>query len=316
VNGGTDNQGTIMPPLVYVIFNRPDLTRISFDLVRKARPEVMYVAADAPRPDRPGEDRLTREARRIADEIDWDCDVRRYYAEENMGCGRRISSVITAALEDFESVIVLEDDCIPDPSFFAFCEQLLDRFRDDQRIMAISGDNFQKGRRRTDASYYFSKYPHCWGWATWRRAWQHFSLEIPQWPEFRDSGGLHAYCDSPGELEHWTWQFDQVHQGNIDTWAFPWMLCCWLQHGLTVLPSVNLVSNLGFRADGTHTLQKSPFAELPTESIDFKKHPSTVYRHAEADRFTDELVYSGPWQRQRKKKRRWFSSRSKKAKAA
>ena len=305
-----------MSPLLYIVFNRPDLTRRSFELVRKARPNVLYVVADAARADRPGEHRLVAEARGITEDIDWDCDVRRLYADSNLGCGRRISSGITAALQEFESVIVLEDDCLPDPTFFPFCEQLLDRCRDDDRVMSISGDNFQQGRPRTTASYYFSKYPHCWGWATWRRAWQHFSLDVPEWPGFRDSGGLQAYCDCERELEYWTATFDQVYEGKMDSWAMPWTLCCWLQHGLTILPSVNLVSNVGFGVDGTHTLQKAPFANLPTEAIESILHPSTTYRHADADRFTDELLYSGPWQRAHKKKRRWFSARSRRANVA
>jgi hypothetical protein len=300
-----------MPPLVYIIFNRPTSTRRSFDIIRTARPEVLYIAADAPRKDRPDDGRLTDEARRITEHIDWDCDVRRLYAQSNLGCGRRISSAITAALEDFESVIVLEDDCIPDLTFFSFCETLLAHYAEDTRIMAISGDNFQKGATRTDASYYFSKYPHCWGWATWRRAWKHFDLNIPQWPKFRDSGGLEAYTENEREHKFWTHTFDLVHKKQIDSWALPWTLSCWLQHGLTVLPSVNLVSNIGFDTDGTHTLRSSPFASLPTAAIDVVTHPSEVYRHA--DRFTDELVYSGPWlrsQRSRNRLSRLFGLRS------
>ncbi len=307
-----------MPPIVYIIFNRPRSTRQSFELIRQARPTVLYIAADAPRMDRPGEEMLTNEARQITEQIDWDCDVRRLYADHNMGCGRRISSAITSALEAFESVIVLEDDCIPDPSFFHFCDGLLLRYSDDERIMAISGDNFQKGIQRTDASYYFSKYPHCWGWATWRRAWQHFDLDIPQWPEFRDAGGLSAYTENDRELAFWTSTLDLVHQKRIDSWALPWTLCCWLQHGLTALPSVNLVSNIGFDIDGTHTHQSSPFASLPTSSIDRLTHPTAVYRHAIADRYTDDLVYSGPWQHSQKKRKRsrWLFRRGSLGRAA
>jgi hypothetical protein len=297
-----------MPPILYVIFNRPELTRQSFANIRQARPSVLYVAADAPRLDRVNESELTEQARQVTNQIDWDCDVRRLYATHNMGCGRRISSAITEVLQDFESVIVLEDDCIVEPTFFRFCSELLHRYADDERVMAVSGDNFQKGVSRTAASYYFSKYPHCWGWGTWRRAWQHFSLTIQDWPEFRDSGGLETYCQTDRELRFWKSTFDLVYQGKLDSWAMPWTFCCWKNHGLTILPNKNLVSNVGFGVEGTHTYKKSAFAELPTDALEQIVHPTSLYRHDAADRFTDELVYSGPWDRALKKRnrRRWF----------
>ena len=293
-----------MSPLLYIIFNRPSQTRISFEKIRALRPPKLYIAADAPREGHATDAERTEQARAVTDTIDWDCEVHRLYADSNMGCGRRISSAISTVLNDSETVIVLEDDCIPDPTFFPYCEQLLDTYASDQRVMAVSGDNFQQGISRTRSSYYFSKYPHCWGWATWRRAWQHFDLEMPWWPDFRDSGELRAFCENDRELAYWTWIMDQVYEKKIDSWAMPWTLCCWLQSGLTVLPSVNLVSNVGFDGDGTNTLQRSAYAELPTDSINRIEHPSHMYRHVVADQFTDELLYSGPWQRSHRKKQR------------
>ncbi len=225
------------------------------------------------------------ECRSIAEQVDWACDVHKIYTDKNMGCGRRISSGITEAMEQVERLIVLEDDCVASPSFFPYCDELLTRYEDDQRVMAITGNNFQMGVQRTTASYYFSKYPHCWGWATWRRAWQHFQLDIPGWPEFRDSGHLAAICTGGREIEYWTKIFDKVHAGKSDSWAYPWTLCCWMHHGLTALPSVNLVSNIGFGADATHTKKTIPMCSLPAGKLDTIVHPNTMIRHVAADTF-------------------------------
>ena len=295
-----------MPPLLFVVFNRPDHARITFERIRQCQPSVLYVAADAPRVNRAGEAELTEQTRKITQAIDWPCEVHRLYADTNMGCGRRISSAISHVLDRHESAIILEDDCVPDLSFFGFCDEMLQHYADDARVMSISGDNFQKGVSRTDASYYFSKYPHCWGWATWRRAWHHFDLTIAE-SVIRDPSVLDAFCETSRERQFWGWAFEQVNSGMINTWDFQWTLCCWLQNGLTVLPNVNLVSNIGCDEQGTNTLANSPFANLPTDSIDQLIHPPFVYRHADADRFTDDLLYSGPWQRRQKKRRRLFS---------
>ncbi|MGB7325296.1 MAG: glycosyltransferase family 2 protein [Rubripirellula sp.] len=299
-----------MSPILYIIFNRPDHTQRSFEQIRALAPAVLYVAADAPRQGREGESDRTSQARSITENIDWPCQVHRLYADENMGCGRRISSAITEVLKDHETVITLEDDCIVEPTFFPYCETLLDRYRDDQRIMAISGDNFQNGISRTDHSYYFSRYPHCWGWATWRRAWQHFDLNMTRWPEIRESNQLSHFCDGEQQIAYWQHMFDAVQDGRVGSWAFPWTLACWLQNGLTVLPNQNLVSNIGFDRDATHTSVNTAYAHLPTFPLGELNHSSEVFRHVEADRFTDDILYSGPWQRSRTKRRRLFSRKT------
>lgn len=294
-----------MSPVLYIAFNRPDLTAITFEQLRRQRPSVLYVAADAARPSRSGESDACQQVRDMVQQVDWPCESHYLFAENNMGCGRRISSAVTHVLQSHETVIVLEDDCVVEPSFFGYCEQLLEYYRDDTRIGTISGDNFQQGARRSDASYYFSKYPHCWGWATWRRAWKHFSLELTNWPALRSQNTLHHFCDEGRELDYWNWTFDQVHAKKVDSWALPWTLCCWLQNFLHVLPEVNLVSNIGFDAQGTHTTRKASFAELPTFPIGDLVHPRDMYRHREADQFADDLMYSGPWERARRKRKRW-----------
>lgn len=280
-------------PVALVVFNRPEPTAISFDAIARLRPRQLFLISDAARPDRPGEAQQVAECRRIAERVDWDCDLRTIFAETNLGCGRRISSGISEAFESVDRLIVLEDDCAADPSFFTFCDAMLDRYASDDRVMAVSGNNFQMGRARGEASYYFSKYPHCWGWATWRRAWQHFDLTIPNWPAFRDAGGLAHVCDSPDEVQYWTEAFDKVHAGRSQSWAFPWMLACWMNSGLTILPAMNLVSNIGFGEQATHTRRQTSLSNLKAESMGPIVHPDWVVRHAQADRFTDRTIFSG-----------------------
>ncbi len=280
-------------PIAFVIFNRPESTRQSFARIRAAAPATLFLVSDGPRRDRLGEAELVAQSRRIAEAVDWPCDVHRIYADTNMGCGRRISTAISEAFEHVDRLIVIEDDCVADASFFPFCDQVLDRFGSDERIMAISGNNFQRGHVRGDGSYYFSKYPHCWGWATWRRAWQHFDLKIPDWPAFRDQGGLSSWCTSRRELDYWTKMFDKVYAGESHSWAFPWTLATWMNSGMTVLPQVNLVTNIGFGADATHTRKRSRCASLPIESLVSVEHPKWIVRDGQADQFTDDHVFSG-----------------------
>ncbi|MGB7345245.1 MAG: glycosyltransferase family 2 protein [Pirellulaceae bacterium] len=262
-------------------------------MIRAAQPKQLFLVSDAARDERGGESELVAQTRAETEsQIDWDCQVQKIYADRNMGCGPRISSAITQAFQSVAQLIVLEDDCVADPTFFDFCGQTLERFENDNRIMSISGDNFQNGISRTDDSYYFSKYTHCWGWATWKRAWQHFSLDMPSWPEFRDSGGLHAYCDNTHEIEYWTRIFNDCHTGNVSSWAYPWQLSCWMNHGLTVLPDVNLVTNIGFGDDATHTKQQTQNSHLASHSIDQIRHPQRVFRNHAADLYTDRVLYS------------------------
>ena len=280
-------------PVLFVTFNRPKPTAKSFQRIRDARPKQLFLVSDGPRSDRHGEAGLVAETRRITEQVDWPCEVQHIYATENMGCGRRISSAITQAFESVDRLIVLEDDCVADPSFFEYCDSTLQRYENDERIMAISGNNFQQGISRTDASYYFSKYMHCWGWATWRSAWQHFSLTIDNWPQFRDSGGMDKCCDSDAEATYWTELFDRCHAGNSSSWAYPWLLCCWMRNALNIIPDVNLVTNIGFGDDATHTQKQREAECLPSMSLGTIQHPTDMQRNVVADRFTDAKLYSG-----------------------
>lgn len=286
-------------PVAFIIFNRPECTKAVFEQIRLAKPSSLFLISDAARPDVNGENDRVEASRRIAESVDWECDVRKIYAASNMGCGLRVSSGITEAFREAERLIILEDDCVPEPTFFSYCGELLDRYATEPKVASITGDNFQDGQHRGDSSYYFSKYMHCWGWATWRRAWQGFDLSMSRWPSKRASGWLESICDSAEESNYWTSTFDRVYTGKIDTWDFPWLLACWLQDGLTATPNVNLVSNIGFSADATHTVKDSPFANMQTQAIHNIRHCDAIERDMAADSYCYQQMFAP------KKKRRW-----------
>ena len=285
---------TLSTPVAFLIFKRPDTTEKVFESIRQAKPKKLLVVADGARPDKPGEAEKCAETRAIIDRVDWDCEVLKNYSDINLGCKKRVSSGLDWVFSEVEEAIILEDDCLPHPSFFSYCENLLDYYRDDERIMAISGDNFQDGNQRTPYSYYFSKYNHCWGWATWRRAWKHWHFNPEKWIEFRDTGLIKFICDDSYEEKYWTQVFNTLFlEGKPNTWDYSWTFACWSQSGLTALPNVNLVSNIGFGSGGTHTFGDSPLANMAVEDIGEITHPPFVVRHIEGDLYTFDYHYGG-----------------------
>ncbi len=275
-------------PVVLIVFNRPEMTQRTLAAISKVKPQKLYVIADGPRTAYPDDHEKCQVTRAVIDTIDWKCHVFKNYADQNLGCQQRIYSGLNWVFDKVESAIIIEDDCLPDPSFFQFCDELLTRYKNDERIAAISGNNFQFGRNDIDDSYYFSRYPHCWGWATWSRAWRHCDITMKSWPEMKRQSMLASVFNSPGAIRYWSSKFQDTYEKRMDSWSFPWTLSCWLQSGLTILPNVNLVANIGFGPEGTHHhSSKTPFCNVPVISMKFPlRHPKFVLRHNRADAFT------------------------------
>jgi SAM-dependent methyltransferase len=279
-------------PVVLCIFNRPRTTRQVFEAIRRERPASLFVVADGPRPDRPEDAAACEEARRIATAVDWECEVRTNFAETNLGLARRMFTGISWAFEQTEQAIIVEDDCLPNSSFFRFCDEILDRYRGDSRLMAVSGDNYQYRNTCAPYSYYFSRYPHCWGWATWRRAWSLLDFEMGTWPEAKAAGWVREWFSDPASAEFWENIFDRVYRKETNSWAQRYIYACFLAGGLTALPAVNLVSNIGWGGEATNCIGISPRANLPTEELIWPlNHPPYMFRAREADRFTQESIY-------------------------
>lgn len=270
-------------PVVFLLFNRPVTTERVFATIRHAQPETLLLVADGPRPTVPADAEACAAARAIVAQIDWPCQVHRNYSDWNLGCRTRVASGLDWAFGMVEEAIVLEDDCLPHPSFFGFCKELLEHHRNDPRVMCISGSNFQNGRQRGEGSYYFSLFNHCWGWATWRRAWSLFDVDVTSWPDLRESRLLESLFDNRRDVEYWARRFERAHSGRADTWDFQWTLACWAHRGLTCTPNANLVENLGYGPDATHTTEgTSP--TTPAMPIDTPlRHPPSVVRDEKAD---------------------------------
>lgn len=280
------------PAVLFLIFNRPDLVEQSFSRIREAKPAQLFVAADGPRANREGEAGLCNQARTIVEKVDWDCEVKTLFRDDNLGCRRAVSSAITWFFEHVEEGIILEDDCVADLSFFRFSAELLERYRDDERIMCVTGNNFQDGIPRGDASYYFSIYNHCWGWASWRRAWSLYDAELSALLELTDQQFLEGF-QRPLVAKYWSNCFHAVLKNEVDSWAYVWTFSCWANSGLTAIPNVNLVKNIGFDERATHTTGGvSPLANMATHSvISPLEHPANVLRHQLADQWTEDTTF-------------------------
>lgn len=283
-----------------IIYNRPKITARVFDAIASVQPERLFVIADGPRADRPQDAERCAETRKVVERVDWPCDVLTNFAPGNLGCRVRVSSGIDWVFSTVEEAIFLEDDCLPDPTFFLFCEDMLARYRDDTRVMHIGGSNFQGRPIGASSGYYFSRHVHVWGWASWRRAWRHYDVRMAEWPGVR-AHHLKDVFDSPADQKLFTRLFDRVADGTLDTWDAQWTLACRLQSGLAVIPHTNLVSNIGFGTAATHTRdEEHPVANLATSPIAFPlRHPTLVLADRAADQRTTRVFRSSLYRRAR-----------------
>jgi hypothetical protein len=280
-------------PVLLIAWRRTDTLLRVINSLRKVAPRKVFLACDGPHPDRPEEDRLVSRVREILlRQIDWPCQVQNKFASRNQGCQRAVGGAVDWFFKYVHEGIILEDDCVPHPDFFAFCSELLEKYRDEKKVGCITGDNFQDGIQRGNASYYFSKYPHCWGWATWRRAWKMYSPSIEFWPEWRKSEEWLTFFNNAKERRFWENLFDKQHAGSIDSWAFPWTASLWHAGSLTVTPQHNLVQNIGFGVAATHTTNSIQKLSIPTKPHKIITHPEKISPHVPADRHVFKYVFS------------------------
>jgi hypothetical protein len=274
-------------PVVLMIFNRPEHTRAVFERVAAIRPRRLFVIADGPRPDRPDDVRKCADSRAILDQVNWSCELNTNFAERNLGCRGRTPGGLDWVFGQVDRAIILEDDTIPDPSFFRFCAELLERYADDGRVRTISGNNFLFGQSRNPWSYHFSNIHNLWGWATWRRSWLKVDWAMRRWPEVRDGGWL---VDMVGQdlASFWIWRLEATYRGQLDAWDYQYYLSCWLDGSLAVAPDRNLVSNVGIGSDATHTIEPAPYLNCPAEFMAFPLvHPPFMV----CDRVSDQETY-------------------------
>lgn len=284
----TNSSETLKTPILFLVFNRPSCTEKVFKSISAARPSKLYVAADGPRLDVTNEANVCQEVREIATKINWDCEVRTLFREQNLGCKNAVSGAIDWFFEHEEEGIILEDDCLPASSFFTFCSQMLQHYRDDEQVMMVSGNNFQDGKIRGDASYYFSSIPHIWGWATWRRAWKFYDKSFGMSNGFSDACVPCIPYEDENIVLSWQYAFALTYFKKVNTWDYQWVYTIFSKKGLSIAPQVNLVRNIDLDG-GTHTRDAASrigFMELG--ELGELVHPSKVRLYELADLYEYE----------------------------
>ncbi len=280
-------------PVLFLIFNRPLLTLRVFEQIRKAKPAKLFIAADGPRSGNESDLEKCLETRKITELVNWNCEVKTLFRDENLGCKIAVNSAIDWFFENAEEGIILEDDCLPDQSFFLFCEKLLEKYRMDDRIMHIGGNNFQNGIKRGNVSYYFSIYPHIWGWATWRRAWKHNDVEMKSFNNFKTLNNITQLFNQKEEQEYWLRKYSETAEGKIDSWDYPWLFSIQSINGISITPNSNLVSNIGIGIDQTHE-NRPEFGNMKLTGIDKISHPKSILINRQADKYSFEFFFSSP----------------------
>ena len=281
-------------PVLLVGFNRPEKVADVLAPLRAMGTRRLFVSVDGPRASKPSDAEACAATRAAFDRlIDWPCDIERQYHEVNLGCRAAVSGAVTWTLNQVEECLVLEDDCVLETGFLSLVAELLARHRDDENIMHIGAANFQNGLRRGTGDYYISKYAHCWGWATWRRAWLKYEDNLEALASVVEPSVAKHLHASEDEVAYWQIIFERCKRAEVDSWAYRWLFSCWKQGGLSLIPNVNQVSNLGFEGQGTHTTEgESGLA--PLGLLDGHDAPKDLMPDDEADEHTFRTIFCPP----------------------
>ncbi|GAB2771935.1 hemolytic protein HlpA [Rhabdobacter roseus] len=276
-------------PVLLIIFNRPHTAQRTLDEIRKVKPKQLFIAADGPRPDRPDDVQNCADTRAVINQIDWPCEVKTYFRQENRGCGYGPAEAITWFFKHVEQGIILEDDCLPDPSFFGYCAEVLNTYKHDPRVAIVSGTNPVLIWRDKSRSYLFSVLPNTWGWATWRRAWDKFDYQASGWHTSEGKERVRKALNNDLYFYHFAREFDDYFvEVRQDVWDFQWYFCCLYHGSYGIIPARNLISNIGFDENATHTFNvRDSKANMPTFNLNLPlRHKSFGI-----DRFFDRYLF-------------------------
>lgn len=288
-------------PILFLVFNRPIETRISLEAIRSAKPRNLFIACDGPREGNFTDSARIQEVKSIVANIDWDCDCQYLYQQENLGCGRGPATAIDWFFSEVDAGIIIEDDCIATPSFFEFCKDMLSKYSDTERIMAIAGTNVTKNIHY-DTDYIYTNFPIMWGWATWRRAWKKYDFLMSNWPIIRNKKSItdnssEFWKRHPVFTEFFNKTYENASSGKADVWDHQWIFCNWINKGLTVTPTKNLVKNIGFGTDATHTvIDDLGRANFETKVMLPPYHgPSIINADKNADLYIAKHWFTATW---------------------
>jgi hypothetical protein len=258
-------------PVLFLVFNRIELTQQVFESIRKSRPPRLYIASDGARLSKIGEiDKVAYIRDYLQNNIDWNCEVKTLFRESNLGCKVAVSEAINWFFENEQEGIIVEDDCLPSQSFFDFCEDMLEKYRDDLRVWHISGNNFQKQKQHNDNEYYFSKIPHIWGWATWSNRWDSYDVEMKAFNSLPGKIAVDDFFVDKKQVNYWLELLESSCVNKVDAWDFQWAYACFINNGLSINPNRNMVTNIGFGQEATHTkFENTRVSNLKSFDIQF-----------------------------------------------
>ena len=279
--------------VLFLVFNRPDTTKKVFEAIREARPPRLYIASDGARENKIGEKEKCDEVKKIVENIDWECEVKTLFRNKNLGCGVAVSEAINWFFENEEDGIILEDDCLPDQTFFSYCETMLDYYKDNESVMHISASHYLDFKYG-NSSYYFTSIEDCWGWASWRSAWEHFDFTLEKYPLQMIEEKLFYMYSNYEMRDYWKNICVSMKENNkTDIWDYQWTLSIIANDGICINSNTNLISNIGFDGDGTHTFGKNhPLANTPTYPLTDIKHSTNIKRSMFIDEYIMKSRYS------------------------
>ncbi len=283
-------------PVLFLIFNRLETTKQVFEIIRNASPRKLYLASDGPRDNRIGEKEKVEEVRKyVLESIDWDCELKTLFRDKNLGCGKAIGEAIAWFFENEERGIILEDDCLPSQSFFSYCQELLEKYKDDTRIYHIAGYN-PLIYTKIPYSYYFARIQHCWGWATWKRAWKHYNFDIANLKDFIQTKKINTIFNRSVDRHYWLDIFNRMERHEIDTWDYQWTYTIFNNNGICINPATSLISNIGFGPDATHTITNTPVSNNQ-QRFEIVKiiHPDKIILDTSIVKKINETVFCINW---------------------
>ena len=283
----------INTPIVLICFNRPNETAKIFNKIKLIKPKKLFLIMDGPRIGEQEDIINCLLVKNIVTNISWNCIVYKNFSKKNLGLKKRIVSGLNWVFSKTKSAIILEDDCLPNRDFFTFCQKLLIYYEKNNTVRFITGNNFQKSKHNKKTSYYFSKYSHIWGWATWKNTWELYCDDNRVWKKYLNSKEFCKTCPNYLERRYWKSMFNKVKSGKLKSWSIYLLFSIWKNSGLTATPSVNLVKNLGFNERGTNT--KISTIKYNTKNLTLSKkliHPKKIFQNSLVDNYVFENIYN------------------------
>jgi len=280
-------------PILFLIYNRQKETETVFKCIRDIRPDDMFVVADGPKKENTDDILKCNNTRDVVNNnVDWECNLTKIYRKENMGCKLSVYNGISEFMNKYGYGIILEDDTVPNKSFFKYCEELLEKYKNDERIAVISGDNFIPSKHIKN-SYEFSKYPLIWGWATWKRVWDKYDVSMKEWEHFKKDEMLDSVFDTVEERKYWTNIFNKQYNNEIDAWDYQLSFLCMKNKLLSIYPKYNLVKNIGIGSkDAAHTKKyKREYVKETSELMFPLDHPNDIYINRDNDLLISRLRF-------------------------